>query len=504
MGIDKKKLLFLGIMILFICFGCNGKKEDLQLDTSAERIVIYTYAVGQAVQQPSTEEELKKVQQYIADDIGVYPEIIIAPQGSEVEKLNTLLASGSQVDIFGGDWGQYYSKNVIIPINDLLDEFGQDVKAAWSQEAWDAVTDSDGTIWGIPRSTPTTPYPLFVRQDWLEACGLEQPTDIDSLENVLKVFIEKDLAGNKQSIGLLTSSVRDLSLSLSAGFTGVGYADRWLDPSDNKIKLMVYNQDYKDFIQRMAEWYSKGYIYKESFAKPPIRDLIKANKVGVNATWYSNMTFSLPTLQKNHPTANYQIAQIIGYKGTFSETPANSSRSATMITKMSKNPEIAMQYINYGYEDPYNFIVMKDGIESEHWNFIDEELMINEIIDPNKVNYRGELAYVPLGMATERFLNTNNPEQKIHYEYIRNNSLSFERTVKQDEFGLVYDADIIRKEIPMQTDISTIYEQNLVGFITGTRPISEWDDFLAELDDAGVKTYIDVYTREYHKIKETK
>ncbi len=514
-------LFLASMMLVSLLMGCSANNDETDstgqtsnntentgtgdaADSSTDEpvhIVIYTYALGQAVEQPSTEEELSKVQNYVADEIGVFPEVIIAPQGSEIEKLNTLLASGEQIDMFGGDWASYYSENIIIPLNDLIENFGQDVKAAWSEESWNAMMDSEGNIWGTPRSTPTTPYPLFIRQDWLAEYNLEMPTDFESLEEVLQTFAENDPAGNGQTIPLLTDTVANLSNVLSAGFTGVGYGARWLDPSDNMLKPMVYNDDYKEFIEAMADWYSKGYIHREAFGQPDVRDLIKANKVGINATWYSNMTFSQPILQQNYPDAVYEIAQITGSSGTLSETVANSGRGANMITTMCENPEAAMKFANWAFEDTYNFLVLKDGIEDEHWQMIDEELLINEMVDPDNIAYRGELAYIPLGMAIEQRLNTQNFEQAVHYEYIRNKNLAFDRALKSDEFGVIYEAAILEEEIPMQTDINTIIEQELVAFITGTRPLTEWDDFLAQLDGAGVDTYIEVYTREYNRLK---
>ena len=61
-----------------------------------------------------------------------------------------ILGSANQrLDVFQGNWGDY--REVALPINDLLDQYGPNVKRAFSAEQWAGVTDSQGRIWGIPR-----------------------------------------------------------------------------------------------------------------------------------------------------------------------------------------------------------------------------------------------------------------------------------------------------------------------------------------------------------------
>ncbi len=460
-------------------------------------LFIYTYALGQAT-TPSNDADLKMVSEYIASQIGIYPRLVMAPTGTETEKLNLLLASNEQIDIFKGTWTTYQPKKAIISVNDVLEKYGQDVKKAWPQEAWDAMTDKDGKIWGVAGGSPTTPYPVFVREDWLKDAGLKAPTTFDELENVLKVFKEKDYAGNGTTIPMITA-LRGIRFNLSAGYTGKGYGN-WLDPSDNKIKPMELNPDYKDFIARMADWYKNGYIFKESFSGNVVRDMIKQNKVGVHAEWYSNVTFSEPILQLNVPSAHYEIYSIAGPNGKTSESPGKGGPSGTLITSKCKNPEAAMKYINWGYEQIENFIIMKDGLEGVHWQWANKELKITEPIDASKITYYGELAYVPLGIAIEKNLLTDLPEQKIHYDYLKTKALDFDRTIKQDDFDVFYDANKLKEDFPNVSDITKMIDEQTIAFITGTRPMSQYDAFIKELYDAGLSKWIDAYTAQYNAL----
>ena len=98
----------------------------------------------------SNPEKLAEMQQYIAGRVGVMPNAYVPPATDGRTKLNLILGSANQrLDVFQGNWGDY--KEVALPINDRLDQYGSNVKRAFSAEQWAGVTDSEGRIWSIPR-----------------------------------------------------------------------------------------------------------------------------------------------------------------------------------------------------------------------------------------------------------------------------------------------------------------------------------------------------------------
>ena len=56
--------------------------------------------------------------------------------------------------------------------------------------------------------------------------------------------------------------------------------------------------------------------------------------------------------------------------------------------------------------------------------------------------------------------------------------------------------DVVNDVVPM-TDLKRLWDSEPVKFITGQRPMSEWDDFQQEMRDAGVDKWIAEYTRRY-------
>ena len=176
-------------------------EQEEQETESAEAPTIYFEGfmpwIGSAGKVASTDEALEKVQNYVIEQCGVKPVPVLLPSGSEQEKLNLLISDPSeQLDIImmnptWESWGRLAENGQIVPLNDLLDEYGQDIKEAFSGDLeWllDPMTDEDGNIWALPRALETTSSPTYIRKDWLDQTGLDMPETFDELEEVLAAF----------------------------------------------------------------------------------------------------------------------------------------------------------------------------------------------------------------------------------------------------------------------------------------------------------------------------
>src|SRR5215211_2186496 len=63
-----------------------------------------------------------------------------------------------------------------------------------ADRAWDAAKAIDGKYYAVPTSAQS--FALFVRKDWREKVGMEQPKSWDDLVTLGKAFTEKDPDGN--------------------------------------------------------------------------------------------------------------------------------------------------------------------------------------------------------------------------------------------------------------------------------------------------------------------
>lgn len=443
----------------------------------------------------SNEVDFKEVHDKVLEATGIDVEVIIPPVGSEKDKLNTLLASQSQLDFFYGNWTEY--KDAIQPITGVINEYGKNILAAWSDEAIIGMTNPDGEIMGIMRNTPTTPYPVFLRSDWLEKCGLEYPTTIDELENVLKTFKEQDPAGNGQSIALGADRA-GLNYCLSAAFTGVGYGN-FID-EDGRVKPVEVHPDYKLFLEKMADWYTKGYIYPEAFSstRAIYNELITQGNFGGWAYWYSLTTLRSPYLTANMPEAKYVRGPIKSDKG-YAETHTVANASGGLIPAYSKNAEAVVKFVDWQFADVANHLLCDMGIMDKHWKYTNEEIREVEILTTEA--YIGEFV-ASQGLPMETSYSLSDPFMKMHNSYLKNEALRFDATAEAGDWFVIYDQTALSDACMTKGDIDRMIEEETVKFITGIRPVSEWETFVKDLYAIGLDQLIDARTAQYEAQKQ--
>ncbi|KRE82571.1 ABC transporter substrate-binding protein [Paenibacillus sp. Soil766] len=499
-------IVVLSAFTLAACSNTDSKGAATDASKTSEPKVIPKIHIYQntgalnAKPEGSVPEKLEEMKKMYIDKLGIEPSTIVPPQGADAakEKLNLLLGSKDELDTFQGNWDDYASKGAIIPLNDLLDKYGQDIKKAWPKEAWDYMTDKDGKIWGIPRGMPATHYPLWIRTDWLKKLNLQMPKTLDELEAVLKAFKEKDPDGNgKDDTIPMMTDLAGIKNALLGGFTEHGNSN-WIDPADQKVKPMELAPGFKDFAAKMADWYQKGYIYKESFAKFDPLELLKTNRVGTSSMWYSRITLLFPQVKPNLPAdANYEMIQgIQGPKGKLM-TATPGSTTAQLITKKAKNPEAVMTFINHQYQDiPTNSLNAAFGT---NWNYVGNSKFDIELKN-KEITYAGEY-WLSLATAIETKYAFQDPIKKMHAEYLNKNLLKLEVAKMPVDATIMYDKKALQDNVPTLGDIDRLRNEELVKFVTGARPIAEFDKYIDQLNKAGLDKWIAEYTKQYNEKK---
>lgn len=453
----------------------------------------------------SNAEDLAAVKQYILDATGIEIEVIIPPTGEENTKLDAMLAMQEPIDLFWGEWSKYANQGAIQPLTTQISESGQAIVSAWGEENMSQVTGNDGQIWGVPRLAPLAVYPVFVRTDWLEKIGKPAPTTIDELEEVLRLFKETDPAGNGTTIPLLTTkgllgegdNGKELSMTLAAGFMGEGYG-YYLDPSDSLVKPGVLHPGYKDFVQKMADWYAKGYLFKESFVtdKNTARQLVKQGVVGASAMWYSTITMQAPYAAQANPDVDYTLCSITGPKGK-AETVSEKSIKAALVPSYSKKADLVVKYLNWLHEDVENHIITVSGMKDVNWKYVDEQTHEVEALNQN---YIGDFT-AGQGIANEQKFFFSDPIKKMHSDYIRNEITKLDRAMKPSTFDVVFDKAELSKAVVNLEDINRMEEEEVLKFIIGVRPMAEYDSFIEQLYQIGIDKQITELTRQYNAAK---
>ncbi|RAV20892.1 hypothetical protein DQG23_12425 [Paenibacillus contaminans] len=479
----------------------TGKTNDTGKSKEPEKVYIYASGAMSNASKLSKPEDYELVRKTIIEKSGIEIVPIIPPKGQEAEKLNLLLASNEPLDIFMGDTINYRTNGAIQPVGELLDKYGANVKKLWPQEwgdSWKALTDKDGKIWGVPSVPGLAMKAAFVRSDWMNELKLQLPTTFDEYEAVLKALKERDPAGNGQTIPMITNLV-GLNLGLAAGFMGVGYGP-FVD-TDGKVKPPVMHPGYKQFIEKMADWYKKGYIYKESFAlnTERIRELVKQNRVGTAVVHDTIVLAVQHELQKNVPAAEYKVAgELKGPLGSVM-TMTDASSTGWVVSKKSQNPEAAMRLLDWINADIENFFLLYAGIKDRNWKYVDEK---NRVIENLNQDYVGEFLVGDTFAYTVQYA-MSDPAAKPEFDYLGQYSGDTTRSKKTAVSNVTFkfDQKEIADKLPNRADLERMIDEEIVKFIMGARPMDGYDKFLQELNGAGLAKWIDVYTEQYNKFK---
>jgi hypothetical protein len=444
---------------------------------------------------------LKQVTQYIADRTNANLVAYIPPTDgtTATTKLNLLLSGGQPLDIFQGNWDQY--QQVALPITKLLDTAGGSIRSRFSADLWAKMTDASGQIWGIPRlALQTKAQPIWFRTDWLKELNLAMPATFADLENTLAAFQKRNA-----NASLATSSIGDFRYATVGGFTEFGYSN-WLDKTDNKLKPAELQPGYQDWVASMAGWYKKGWLNKGTFANPGIpRDeaLVKTGNLGVWAGWYSRLTLYFnPKDSSAVPGMQFDV-QRQGIKGTagFMETFNPGGTGAILVSKLSKNPDSAVHFLNWQYQMIENSMTAEYGIPDVDWKWADSQhLYFDRPTAGTPQAYAGEYM-ASSGPWSESQTIPNDPLLKEHYLYIHNDIGNFVGGKAQVDIAVPYNSADIRKQVPGLADLSTLIDQETVKFITGVRSLTEWSGFLGQLQSAGLNDWITAYTAQYVKFQ---
>lgn len=505
----------------------EGKEEAGQEEVPT--IVIYNNSGAFSVtgaEAGSDESVYKEMQDYILQETGVKVEIIMPPSdgSAAAEKLNLLLAGGDQIDAWWGSWTDYASDGIILPLTDYVKApEGQALYELWEPwGAWEGVTDTDGTIWAIPRMTDTTPYQVFVRNDWLELAGMEMPETMEELNEYLYKIKELDPYGNGETIPLMIEKggSTDVLDRVESVFLG-GYVEtgngKWLDPKDNKVKPEWIADGYVDFLKQLNRWYEDGIIHKESFTMDVDtikRDLSKGC-VGATAIWYSRimqteqiLRESMPDFDRDKYTYVWGMneAGMTGPNGKLVQTKAMGGNNGLLISSKCEHPEAVMKFVEWSFEWE-NYTNEMYGPEGKYWQYNPDVENAKE--NRNVVALEGEATYardflVSLGLPLE--IQTTEYEedgiQTMENLWLQEHLDDFDATIEPGiESGIIWDTAALAENIPTLNDLNTFKDEELVKFVNGTRSFDTWDQFIEECYAMGLDDYIEEYTRQYNEQK---
>lgn len=201
------------------------------------------------------------------------------------ETFSIVIASGSIPDIMQAlskDFLQFGPEGAFLPLNDLIDQHAPNLKKFFAEnpDVRSAASDNEGKIWFVPFvADGVAEKGWFIRKDWLEKLGLQEPKTVDELYNVLTAFATKDPNGNNKQdeVGFFH---RNTVIGIE-GLMALWNAYPSYRAFDNKVIFGPLEKEYGVAMENMAKWYKEGLIDQEIFTRGgKARDILLADNVG--------------------------------------------------------------------------------------------------------------------------------------------------------------------------------------------------------------------------------
>jgi len=433
------------------------------------------------------------------------------------EAHNLAIASGDIPDIFGGSQikdfvNEYGPQGAFLPLNDLIAEHAPNIQAYWDEnpDKFAAVMSADGNLYYIPY------FPdgffgraYFIRQDWLDALGLEQPQNVDEVKAVLEAFRDQDPNGNglNDEIPYFARQWEELIRLVTLWDGRSSGSDTYHDfmVEGGQITHPYIGEGYKTGIANLAQWYEEGLIDAEVFTRGrQARDfLLSENLGGMTHDWFAS-------------TSGYNDRLKDGIEG-FAFLPFLPPASVSGV-RMEEHRRILVKpdgwAIGHTNENAIETIKYFDfwfteegrrlgnfGVEGEHYDMVDGEPIYKDEI----LNGDSSVAAQMYAIGAQMF---RGYRQDYAYEWQWTNPVaragielySAGDYLVPDFLGVSFTADEQKVYDRNWPQIRTYMLEKQQAWVLGSGDINaEWDDYLSTLDGMGLADVLEVMQAAYDR-----
>ncbi len=277
---------------------------------------------------------------------GALPDVMVI---SDPLQLHQLIDADLLADL-NGVYDQYASPL----LKDMIESFGGKEKAF-------ASAMQDGKLYAIPAMMPGYEYALtWVRKDWLDKLNLPMPTTMDELVATARRFVEADLAGGKQTVGI------ELSKDLAGIYSDSCTADPLFNYYNAFPKLWIKNAagewqwgsvqpETKQGLETLNQWYKEGIIAKDFVTRDPYASIASGYSGIVFGAWW------IPVWPLNDTVANNAEADwrpcicTVSPDGKYRVFGNNINIAYAIVNKDYAHPEALIKLLNLSAEVQVDF-----------------------------------------------------------------------------------------------------------------------------------------------------
>jgi ABC-type sugar transport system, periplasmic component len=282
------------------------------------------------------------------------------------QKLNVSIASGDVADIFACSNQQMASlvdAGLIQDLSGSYDKYASDLTKKYIEQDPYGFASSkfEGKLMGLPLTgNPVWGAPLlWIRYDWLQKLGLQEPKTMQDVLAISEAFTTKDPDGNNKNdtygLGITQDLYNNTTVASIEGLFDSyhAYPRCWLKDSNGKLVYGGIQPEMKNALKTLQDMFKAGQLDKEFGTKDTgkVIESITAGKIGMEYGSWWNPDWPLNSSKDADPKAEWRCYSNL----SSDDKPAlsgveNSVWQWYVVSKNCKYPEAAVKMYNYWNE----------------------------------------------------------------------------------------------------------------------------------------------------------
>ena len=459
---------------------------------------------------------------------------VVAGGDDSMTKVNAMIASGDIPDVFmnidftNAQLMLYGSQGLFLPLNDLIDDYGSEVKRIFKDypDAKDLITATDGNIYSMPYVNDcfhcNSGNRMWIYKPWLDKLGLEVPQTTEEFEAALLAFKTKDPSGNGKGdeIPLMADAETFFDAYIMGSFM-YNPGEPWLVLDNGKVDATFNKPQWREGMRYLAKLYSQGLIAKESFTQNAEQFQRIGNRKGDNILGAARAFYwgSFLTIDDDNPEARWRdyvaVPTLKGPDGTRIASWNHYNAVLTgryVVTKACKNPDVAVQWADVQYELE-SIMEAYSGEFGKGWRWAkDGEIGINGkqalwttlgTWPPEDGTWWGQLGvgYRSNDFRLGEVVDPKNPTfEKPLYEETRKAYYPYRSEKSQQLPPLYMNEEQAAQTGEMAITIGNHVKQSQSKFIMGQLDVDDdavWDTYVGTIDKMGLEVYLRLHQEAY-------
>ena len=467
----------------------------------------------------------------------------MVPNDQLEERLALQISSGDIPDIVMLSSGYFYEfmdSDYLRDLTDAYDKYASSDLRGVLTSLGDApmqYSSRDGKLYGIPAALDPTEgvAGLYYRQDWLQALGLEEPTNVDEMNEMLVKFAEygPTVNGGKATAGLgSTSSVLNTNFALAAYFQAYGaYPNKWI-MRDGQLVNGVVQDEMLDALNGLKYLYDNGALAPDfaTWNSDQFTERVTSDQVGATFGTYYIPAWPLNHNKDANPNAEWAEINLANLGGK--SKPAMNQASIQFFNVVTKNApknaeEALIKLLNLGLAINDNCPTDKSIFEGRHlaanggaifylpayvyfpvpWATYRPEIWAAyEAKDPDslKVEYEKEM----YGYMEDWLVNGNNSEQRGTswgmYKSRLEKNMGIDMGLQARETGFYepnyfYGPATATEQLASST-LSDITTSFVIEYIMGQKTEADWESFKQTWNSLGGADWTKEVNEQYSSI----